>query len=329
MADRAFIGVDLGGTNLRTALVSPQGDIFNRLKEPTKASEGREKVMARLIGNIERQLAHARSRGLTIAGAGVGAPGVIHADTGVVVKSPNFPDWNDFPLKQDLERELRLPVSVENDANAAALGEQWRGAGRGIGSMIFLTLGTGVGGGIVLNGRIWHGADGMAGEVGHMTIVPEGRVCGCGNRGCLEMYVSSRGILQSYEEASGRSHAVSSEDVYEAARAGEAAARKVMDETGRTLGIGIANLINIFNPEMVVIGGGVKDAWSLFIEEARAEIKRRAFAYPAERTRIVPSELGDDAGMIGAVAAARSRPAAAGIVAPEDGPGVHSSYRRS
>jgi glucokinase len=300
------IGVDLGGTNLRTALVNQNGEVVDKVKEPTCASDGHEKVVQKLIKNIKAQLHNALRSGTKIAAVGVGAPGVIHADTGVVVKSPNFPDWNNLPLKKELEAALALPVSIENDANAAALGEQWRGAGRGIASMILLTLGTGVGGGIILNGRIWPGADGMAGEIGHMTIIPDpdGRRCGCGNTGCLEMYASSRGIVMTYRERSSRPKVITSEEIYQAARDGDALAGEVMKDMGRLLGIGIANLINIFNPEMIVIGGGVKDAWPLFIEAVREEIKKRAFEYPAARTQIVPSVLGDDAGMIGAAALA-------------------------
>jgi glucokinase len=298
------IGVDLGGTNLRTALVNHNGEIVDKVKEPTCASDGHARVVHKLIKNIKAQLNSAFRNGIKIAAVGVGAPGVIHADTGVVVKSPNFPDWNNLPLKKELEDALSLPVSIENDANAAALGEQWRGAGQGIASMILLTLGTGVGGGIILNGRIWPGADGMAGEIGHMTIIPDGRQCGCGNTGCLEMYASSRGIVMTYQERSSRSNMITSEEIYQAARNGDVLASDVMKEMGRLLGIGIANLINIFNPEMIVIGGGVKDAWPLFIEVVREEIKQRAFEYPAARTQIVPSVLGDDAGMIGAAALA-------------------------
>jgi glucokinase len=309
--DRVVIGVDLGGTNTRTALVARNGDILEKQKEETLATEGHERVIAKLIRNIDRQRAKAGQYGREVAAVGVGAPGVIHEQTGVVVKSPNFPDWNDLPLKKTLERSLNLPVFIENDANAAALGEQWRGAAKNIRSMIFLTLGTGVGGGIVLDGRIWHGADGMAGEVGHMTIVPEGRKCGCGNSGCLEMYASSRGIVMTFKEmcagkrldADNRQELTSAR-IYQAARGGDTTARRVMQEMGRYLGIGIANLINIFNPEMVVIGGGVKDAWDLFIDATREEVRKRAFAYTAERTKIVPSLLGDDAGMVGAAAVA-------------------------
>jgi glucokinase len=307
---RAVIGVDLGGTNVRSALITPSGDIQDKLKEPTKARDGHARVVQRLAEHISLQLGKARQKDLAVLAVGVGAPGVIKVHHGVVVKSPNFPDWNNLPLKQELEAALGIPVFIENDANAAALGEQWLGAGRGIKSMIFLTLGTGVGGGIVHDGKIWQGADGMAGEVGHMTILPDGRPCGCGNRGCLEMYASSRGIVMSYQEARAKelgapgAAEITSSDVYQHARDGEPLAIAVMREMGRALGIGIANLINIFNPEMVVIGGGVKDAWPLFIEAVRDEVRKRAFEYPAERTQIVPSVLGDDAGMVGAAAVA-------------------------
>ena len=309
---RVVIGVDLGGTNLRTAILSPDGNILDRHKEATHAADGWENVVARLIENIKRHRKSAIQQGFDVAAVGVGAPGVIQADKGIVVKSPNFPDWNNLPLKDQLEKTLGIPVFLENDANAAALGEQWRGAGQGIRSMILLTLGTGVGGGIILDNKIWHGADGMAGEIGHMTLIPDGRPCTCGNIGCLEMYSSARGIVQSFREALGETtggvpdqlRQISSEQVYEAAGAGNEIALQVMKDMGRMLGIGIASLINIFNPERIVVGGGVKDAWPLFIGATREEIMKRAFAVPAKRTEIVPSQLGDDAGMVGAAAVA-------------------------
>jgi glucokinase len=305
---RVVIGVDLGGTNLRAAILSPTGDILERRKEATRAAEGWSSVVARLIDNIKHQRDIASQKGLEVCAVGVGAPGVIQGDKGIVVKSPNFPDWNNLPLRDHLEKALDIPVYLENDANAAALGEQWRGAGQGIQSMILLTLGTGVGGGIILDNKVWHGADGMAGEIGHMTLIPTGRPCTCGNTGCLEMYASARGIVQSYREALGKSadalKQITSEQVYEAARTGNEIAVRVMNDMGRMLGIGIAGLINIFNMERVVIGGGVKDAWALFIDATREEVMKRAFEIPARRAEILPSFLGDDAGMVGAAAVA-------------------------
>jgi len=310
--NKVVIGVDLGGTNMRTALLSPDGLILDRNKVSTHAAEGWKQVVARLVESIVRYQQIAIGKGLTVAAVGVGAPGVIQMDSGIVVKSPNFPDWNNLPLKKELEKALNMPVFIENDANAAALGEQWLGAGRDINSMILLTLGTGVGGGIVLNNQIWQGADGMAGEIGHMTLIPDGRLCGCGNTGCLEMYASARGIVQSYREAVNSSGIamvteLSSEQIYQAARNGDTVALKVMKDMGRMLGIGIASLINIFNPQMIVLGGGVKEAWQLFINATQEEVMRRAFKVPAERTKIVPSLLGDDAGMVGAAAIAMQK----------------------
>ncbi len=310
--DRTVIGVDLGGTNLRTALVDHNGEILDKHKEATRAADGWKKIVERLIDNIKRQRGIGVEKGVHVSAVGVGAPGVILVDKGIVVKSPNFPDWNNLPLKAELEKALNIPVFIENDANAAALGEVWRGEGKDSKSMILLTLGTGVGGGIVLGSKIWHGADGMAGEIGHMTLIPDGRQCTCGNTGCLEMYVSARGIVQSYRDelekqkqpGASALKEITSEKVYQDAREGDAAARQVMKEMGRMLGIGIASLINIFNPEMVVIGGGVKDAWPLFIGATHEEVMKRAFQVPAERTLIVPSSLGDNAGMIGAAAVA-------------------------
>ncbi len=305
----AVIGVDLGGTNVRAAVVNRDGEVLTKHKEATRASEGRERVLSRLVEIIRDLEVQARKSEYTVAGLGVGAPGVIEAGKGIVVKSPNLPDWNNFALKSALEAAVRVPVVLENDANAAALGEQWRGAGRGTSSMILLTLGTGVGGGIVLEGKIWRGADGMAGEIGHMTLFPGGRQCTCGNRGCLEMYASARGIIQTFREvgASGTSRlegVVTSESIYSAAREGDRLAAAVMQDTGRFLGIGVASLVNIFNPERIVIGGGVKDAWQLFIGASRDEVLLRAFEVPAKRAAIVPAELGDDAGMVGAAALA-------------------------
>ncbi len=297
---------------MRVAVLDLHGNILFKHREATHASNGRVKVVARLIELIREMLSRSRAEGRWIRAIGIGAPGVIYVEKGIVVKSPNFPDWNNFGLKQEIESALDIPVFIENDANAAALGEQWLGAGCGAGSMILITLGTGVGGGIVLDGKIWHGADGMAGEIGHITIIPEGRQCSCGNRGCLEMYASARGIVQSYMEGLDKAsvsrddprRAYTSEDIFRAAKGGDGLAIHVMEDMGRYLGIGVASLINIFNPEMIVIGGGVMDAWSLFIGTLGSEVRQRAFEVPAKSAEILPAGLGADAGIVGAAAAA-------------------------
>lgn len=297
---------------MRVAVLDLHGNILFKHREATHVSNGRVKVVARLIELIRDMLSRSRAEGRRIRAIGIGAPGVIYVEKGIVVKSPNFPDWNDFGLKQEIESALNIPVFIENDANAAALGEQWLGAGRGARSMILITLGTGVGGGIVLDGKIWHGADGMAGEIGHITIIPEGRRCSCGNRGCLEMYASARGIVQSYREGLDKASAPSddprraytSEEIFRAAKDGDGLAIHIMKDMGRYLGIGVASLINIFNPEMIVIGGGVMDAWSLFSSTLGLEVRQRAFEVPAKRAAILPAGLGADAGIVGAAAAA-------------------------
>ena len=307
---RVVIGVDLGGTNMRTAVLDPGGRILAKHKEATNAETGWQHVVAKLVEKIRQQGSEARQQGDDVVAVGVGVPGVIALAKGVVVKSPNLPDWSDLPLKEKLESALSLPVYLENDANASALGEHWRGAGRGISSMILVTLGTGVGGGIIIDERIWHGADGMAGEIGHLTLLPDGRPCGCGNQGCLEMYASARGIVMSYREARERSGdlraaeaaGMTAQEVYEAARCGNAAASGVMRDMGRYLGIGLASLINIFNPEAIIIGGGLSNIGDRLLKPAYQEAGRRAYRQPFQAVRFARAELGRDSGVLGAAA---------------------------
>jgi len=235
---------------------------------------------------------------------GIGAPGLV--ENGVVRCSPNLPGWNDVSLQRILGEALALPVILENDANAVAYGEKSTGAGRGLNSLICITLGTGVGGGLILDGKIWRGAFGMAGEVGHMVIEPEGNPCSCGNRGCLETYASATGIVRMAKEAVGRGDAgwdvstLTTEVLDEAARRGDKTAIRIFSEAGRSLGIGVASLLHILNPEAIIIGGGVVKAWELFYPSMAEEINRRCFREITERTKIIPASLGDDAGMLGA-----------------------------
>jgi glucokinase len=305
------IGMDLGGTNLRVAGVGADGTIAELYREQTLAREGPEPVIARIlaaIGQVTERLAKA---GGIVRGIGLGAPGIISASAGTIVSSPNLPGWDDVPLRDRVAAATGLPVLLENDANAAAYGEYWRGAGAGCSSMVLLTLGTGVGGGLVLGGELWRGADGMAGEVGHITVEPGGRTCRCGNAGCLETYASATGIVDSYRELAGVEEAVSSEEIHRRAHEGDANARQAYREAGRSLGLAFAALVNLLNPERIVIGGGVLPAWDLFIQPAEHEMRRRAFAAPAARVRIVPAALGNLAGVTGAARLLwRSLPAA-------------------
>jgi glucokinase len=204
------------------------------------------------------------------------------------------------PLRNRVAAAIGLPVLLENDANAAAFGEYWRGAGEGCSSMVLLTLGTGVGGGLVLGGELWRGADGMAGEIGHITVEPGGRTCRCGNAGCLETYASATGIVESYRELAGIEEVVSAEEVHRRAHEGDANARQSYREAGRSLGLAFAALVNLLNPERIVIGGGVLPAWDLFMPAAEHEMRRRAFVAPASSVRLAPAALGDLAGVTGA-----------------------------
>jgi len=270
----------------------------------------------------------------SLQGIGVGVPGIIDMKTGMLRESPNLPGWAQSPVQAQIERLLGTRVILENDANVAALGEKWLGAAKGLDDMIMLTLGTGVGGGIVLEGRIWHGMTGMAGEFGHMTVEPEGRQCGCGNRGCVEQYASATAVVRMAKEAiaSGRAptlaNAANSDPefnakaVYNLAIQGDEEARKIFGRVGRALGICIANLVNAFNLPMYVVGGGVASAWEAFSPFIFAELRQRSLIYAATapgsplsegqgasgqvdregptKTVITRALLGSDAGLYGA-----------------------------
>lgn len=314
--EKVAIGVDLGGTNIRAGIVDKDGRVLKKIEGSTSVQNGRDVVIDRLVDSIKELKDEAKRNSIVVSVIGLGASGIISAKKGVIVLSPNLPNWIDVPLRDIVMKRTGIPVVLENDANAYAFGEKWRGAGKDFQDFFLITLGTGVGGGIILGGEIFHGADGMAGEIGHMTVNPEGPSCGCGNNGCLEVYASAKGIIERTiksieaggetrlkEITEGNFYKITSEMVYQAAKEGDSLARDVIREMGRYLGIGMATLINLFNPEAIIIGGGVKDAWDLFIEPAKREIERRAFSIPSERVRIIQSTL-DDGGILGAAGVA-------------------------
>ncbi|PYS78433.1 MAG: hypothetical protein DMF70_14765, partial [Acidobacteria bacterium] len=248
-------------------------------------------------------------RGAQIQAVSVVVPGSVQFGTGVVVNAPNIPSLPGFRLTAALSEALEQPVLLENDANAAALGEMWQGAARNCKTIVCLTLGTGVGGAIVFDGELWRGVDGTAGEIGHTSVEPFGGVkCKCGNVGCLEVYASGTAIVRMAREGLAQDPSSSlilaaewtSKRIASAAIERDPLALEVFRKAGAYLGIAMANVINIFNPEMIVIGGGAAAAWDLFIEHARAEVARRAFPVPAARCQIVRGECGDDAGLLGA-----------------------------
>ncbi|HZQ68454.1 MAG TPA: ROK family protein [Terriglobales bacterium] len=286
------IGVDLGGTNLRIAAVSDQGELLEKVTLGTKVSLGRDHVINDMCAAI-LSLAEKYKRNASLCGIGIGVPGIIDLRTGMLRESPNLPGWADYPVRDEIERRLSTRVILDNDANVAAMGEKWLGAAKDVDDVAMLTLGTGVGGGLVLNGRIWHGMTGMAGEFGHITVEPEGVQCNCGNRGCVEQYASASAVVRMAREfvASGvsspLSRAASSDPefsakvVYNLALQGDEDAQKIFRRAGRALGIVVADLINALNLPMYVIGGGVSSAWDAFSPAMFEELRRRSMVYAA------------------------------------------------
>jgi glucokinase len=302
--------VDLGGTNLRAANIDRDGQIHERFRTATPGSGTAEDVVAAIAAAVRECESACEKRGGHIRGVSVVVPGSVHVETGVVINAPNIPSLPGYELTSALERALGRPVLLENDANAAALGEMWRGAGRACRTIICLTLGTGVGGGIILDGQLWRGIDGTAGEIGHVSVDPfAGVKCG-GGIGCLEVYASATAIVRLTHEALAQhpssllqsvvADELTAEMVFNAATQGDEVAIGIFHRVGVYLGIAMANLVNIFNPEMIVIGGGAAAAWEMFAQTAREEVMKRAFPVPAKRCQIVRAECGDDAGLLGA-----------------------------
>ena len=318
MSDAGYIvGVDLGGTSINVGVVPFDGSAVLAMRSsPTGAEKGPKHVVDRIIVMIREAMADAAAEADIpddgFIGIGLGSPGPLDRSTGTVIETPNL-GWRNFPLRDLVSNAIGLPAELDNDANAATIGEWWVGSARGFDNVIGVTLGTGIGGGIVLNGQIFHGASDAAGEIGHMSIDSTGRKCKCGNYGCLEAYASGPAIaaravegLMTGEDSllpslvDGDLSRITAETVYEGIVAGDAFAKEVMRDTAKFLGSGIANLINILNPEIVVISGGVTRAGDQLLEPLRNEVRRRAFKPAFENCRIVTSELGNKAGVIGA-----------------------------
>jgi glucokinase len=291
------IGVDLGGTNLRIAAVSGQGELLEKVTLGTKVALGRDHVIGEMCEAMQRLSTKYRETG-KLLGAGIGVPGLIDMQTGMMRRAVNLPGWENYPVSAEIERRLGFAgngarVVLENDARVAALGEQWLGAARGISNMAVITLGTGIGGGIVLGGKIWHGMNGMAGEFGHVTIEPEGRPCPCGNRGCAEQYASASAVVRMAREAIASGEAPSlaraassdaefgAQSIYNLALQGDEHACRIFRRFGRALGLLLAGLVNILNLEMYVIGGGVSSAWDAYAPNMFEELRERSLVYAA------------------------------------------------
>lgn len=316
---RFAIGVDLGGTNMRIAAIDGSGKQLEVITTSTEVKRGRDLVVADICDAV-RTLRKKFNHQYEFAGTGIGVPGIIDMETGTVLQSPNLQDWANYPVRDEIRRRLDAHVTLENDANIAALGEQWMGAARDVDSMCMFTLGTGVGSGIVLGGKIWHGMMGMAGECGHITVVPDGVPCGCGNRGCVEQYASATAVKRMAIEAIASGAApelaramsenpeFSSKVVFQYAMQGDVTAQRIFDVVGRTLGMVLATMVNALNLPMYVIGGGVASGWEAFAPPMFAELRRRSYVYaatatdenPGKRTVITRALLGGDAGLVGA-----------------------------
>ena len=316
MAKRYAAGIDLGGTFIKGGVIDLAGNVIYSTSIETDAASGPSGVLERMARLSRMAVDGAKISWADAACVGVGTPGPLNRAKGIVYTAPNLPGWDDVPVVKTLEEKLGCRVVLENDANAAAYAENWVGAGKGASSMILLTLGTGIGGGIVLEGAVWHGRDDAGGELGHMSINFDGPTCGCGAKGCIEAYASAPATARRALEGikAGRATSlrklidggaeVTAKAIYEAALAGDAFATETIEATGKLLGIAVANFVNIFNPELVVLFGGLAGAGDMLFEPVRREVKLRALKPGNETVRIVPALLGGNAGIIGAAGCA-------------------------
>jgi glucokinase len=312
---QSVLSVDLGGTKTIVAVVLTSGKIISRKYYLTLADEGTRAVLNKLSSAINRSIAQARLKNAELIGIGIAVAGILDTRKGIVTTSPNLPGWHNVQLRDVIAARSGLATYLINDASAAALGEHRFGAGRGFDNLLYLTVSTGIGGGIIINGELYSGADGCAGELGHMTIEANGPQCSCGNFGCLEALASGWAIAKEAvtrinqgesssitELVDGRLENITAEMVATAARRGDRLACDIVAKAANYLGIGLANLVNIFNPELIAIGGGLSKMGNMLLNPAEKVIKERAFRLPAQSVRVVRARLGSNAGIIGAAA---------------------------
>ena len=305
------IGVDLGGTKISTAISTIEGNILANVLLPTKAEEGEAAVLGRIVQSIDEVIVGSSTSIDEIEAIGIGSPGPLDAKKGIIITTPNLP-FKNYNLVQPLKEKYNIPVYLDNDANAAAIGEYMFGAGKGKNSIVYFTVSTGVGGGAVLDGKVYRGHTSNALEIGHTTVDPNGPRCNCGNLGCLEAMSSGTAIAKKGKEAvstnvetSLKKHdTVTSYEVFKEAEAGDEVAKDIIDNALTYLGIGVANAIATFDPEMIIIGGGVSKAGDIVFDTVKKVVNKRCFKSMAESCEIVPAGLGSDAGVVGAVALA-------------------------
>ncbi len=311
--EKWFLGVDLGGTSTKLAFINLYGEIIHKWEIPTDISENGVNITTNIAKAIDAKLAELDETKSRILGIGMGAPGPVRFQDGSVYEAINL-GWHNYPLKDLLEVETSLPVVIDNDANIAALGEMWKGAGQGAKDLVCITLGTGVGGGVIANGQVLHGKSGAAGEIGHITVVTEnGAPCNCGKTGCLETVASATGIVRLAKEALANTEGpsllqqklntgqlLSSKLVFECAIEEDVLSKKIIEKVSFYLGLALSHIGNLLNPEKIVIGGGVSKAGDLLINPVREIFEKYAFKRVLQSTKILPATLGNDAGVIGA-----------------------------
>lgn len=310
------LGIDIGGTKLAVGVFTPEGAKLAAARLPTQVGDGPDRVIRRLVGLCRRVVEEAGVPWSAVVAAGVGCGGPLDTVRGLVQNPPNLPGWTDLPLVRLLQEDLGVRVILDNDANAAALGEYRFGAGRGVADLIYLTVSTGIGAGVIIDHRLYRGANGNAGEVGHISVAYDGRPCNCGSRGCLEAYASGSSLAARARESlagepgslllalAGAPERITAEIVVEAVRRRDPLAVRLWEETMEILGAGVANAINVFNPTRVVMGGGMTNAGDLLFAPVRRIALRRAMRPLAAVVEIVPALLGDEVGILGAAAVA-------------------------
>jgi glucokinase len=291
------IGLDLGGTNLRAAAVDRNGKMLDKTAGRTQYSEGREAIIHDMVASISALRDKFGKENLS--GIGIGVPGFISIKDGVIKNCANISTLENFPIRDEIGRRLDTTVILENDANAAALGEKWIGAGAGVDDLVMLTLGTGIGGGIISGGKVLRGVNGMAGELGHITAVPYGNPCGCGNRGCVEKHGSATAII-AQARMLGLGKDLTAKDVYDLAMAGNEKAKLIFVSMGEAIGIVLAMMVNAFNFPLYLIAGGVIAGWDLFAPSMLEETRKRSFTFRVTDTRVEMAKLGNEAGLYGA-----------------------------
>jgi glucokinase len=308
--EKMIVGVDLGGSKINAILSDARGNISKQVLKDTLAKEGPDAVISRVIACI-KQVASSTN----IVGIGIGAAGACDVESGIITLSPNLPGWHNVQLRDIIQREYNIPVYLDNDANVAALGEYYFGGVTGVANLLYVCIGTGIGGGIIIDGQLYHGASGSAGEIGHMTIDINGTRCPCGNFGCWETLASGTALAREavkqikagaqtsiLDFADGQLDEVSANRVFLAAKEGDRLAKEMISQTGYYLGIGLVNLINIFNPPLILIGGGLARMGQMLLEPASKVVNERAYELPAGAARIEMARLGADAEALGAVA---------------------------